>query len=257
VGNTIMTATSSLDPIYRVLRDSPLFHGLEKAVFDDIVGALKPEHWSRHTLVMTPEDTLRRFYVLLKGRAKVINQNPESGREITLFLLGPGDAFNIVSLLDGHRHEVSVETLDEVDVLSAPVEQWRKWMDSYPGLHRAMHQYVVWRMRTLSELASDLALYDTMTRLVHLILRYFDNSGGSSHPRANLIKDLPHDELAHMIGTVRVVVNRLLSELRHEGVVNTVGGELHICNLEKLLLKAEQHVRARKSDPAPEEQIQE
>ena len=119
-------------------------------------------------------------------------------------------------------------------------------MEVYPAFHHAMHRYIDWRMQQLSELASDLALYDTMTRLVHLILRYFDSNGEERHPRANLIKDLPHDELAHMIGTVRVVVNRLLSELRQEGLVNTVDGELHVCNLEKLLLKAEQHVRIRK-----------
>jgi len=131
--------------------------------------------------------------------------------------------------------------------MSAPVEQWLVWMEIYPVFHRAMHQ--------LSELASDLALYDTMTRLVHLILRYFNGKERGGLARMNLIKDLPHDELAHMIGTVRVVVNRLLGELHHEGLINTRGGELHVCELKKLLLKAEQHVRARGPARRPMEKI--
>lgn len=242
-----MLAESTLDPVSRVLRNSPLFHGLGKAVFNDIVGALKPDHWPHHCVVMTPQDTLKRFYVVLKGRVKVVKQSHATGREITLFLLGPGDGFNVVSLLDSQRHEVTVETLDEVETLSAPVAQWWEWMEAYPLFHRALHHYIDWRMQQLSELASDLALYDTMTRLVHLILRHFGNTGEARRPQLNLIKDLPHDELAHLIGTVRVVVNRLLSELRQEGIVNTTGGELQVCNLEKLLLKAEQHVSARGS----------
>ena len=230
------------ESLQKILRDSPLFHDLGPAVLDKIVTALKPEHWSRHRVAMSPADTMRYFYVIVKGRVKVTRQNPQTGREITLCLLGPGDGFNIVSLLDGHRHDVTVETLDEVEALSAPVEQWSEWLEADPTFHCAMHHYVNRQIGQLSQLASDLALYDTMTRLVHLILRYFSDKEGAPSPRKDLIKDLSHDELAHMIGTVRVVVNRLLSELRQEGLINTSGGELRVCDLEKLLLKAEQQV---------------
>ena len=58
-----------------------------------------------------------------------------------------------------------------------------------------------------------------------------------------------------MLGRVHVVVNRLLSELRQKGLINIMGGELYVCNLEKLLLKAEQHVRARGSARRPMEKI--
>jgi CRP/FNR family transcriptional regulator, cyclic AMP receptor protein len=239
-----MTAEKkSLNPAYLPLRASPLFKGLEEEAMCHIIDALKSEQWPKHRVVMTPEDTMHRFYLLVKGRVKVVNQNPKTGRMITLFLLGPGDGFNVISLLGGQRHELTVETLDDVEALSAPVEQWIKWLGTYPALHLAMHRYVISRLHELSELASDLALYDTMTRLVHLILRYFGDSDGDLPNRSNLIKDLPHAELAHMIGTVRVVVNRLLGELRDEGLINTGGGELHVKNLEKLLQKAEHYIQ--------------
>jgi len=232
------------DSIYRLLRDSPLFLSLDPEVIENILNALKLEQWPRHKMVMTPDDTQHRFYLLIKGRIKVMNQNPLTGRVITLFLLGPGDGFNIISLLGSERHELSVETLDEVEALSAPVEQWLVWMETHPIFHRAMHLYVDQRLHELSQLASDLALHDTMTRLIHLILRYFTDAGGEGYHHQNLIKNLPHEELAHMIGTVRVVVNRLLGELRDEGLIDTSRGEIHVKNLENLLLKAEQFVHS-------------
>ena len=240
-----MSAVNATSPAYRVLRNSPLFRELDEALFTSIITTLTPDHWPRHQLVMTPHDTLQRFYVLVSGRVKVVKQSQVTGREITLFLLGPGDGFNVVSLLDSQRHEVSVETLDDVEAVSAPLEQWWTWMEAYPAFHRTLHHYIDRCMQQLAELASDLALYDTMTRLVHLILRHFDENGKDRRPHANLIKDLPHDELAHMIGTVRVVLNRLLGELRRDGIIDTQGGELHVRNLEKLLSKAERHVRVR------------
>ena len=77
-----------------------------------------------------------------------------------------------------------------------------------------------------------------MTRLVHLISRYFNNSSYG----LNLIQNLPQEELAHMIGTVRPVVARLLGELKRDGLINTDGGEIHVRNLQRLLEKADDHL---------------
>ena len=228
----------------RVLSESPLFAGLEHSVLTEMVDTLSVVHWVPHAAVMTQAETLTRFYVLLRGRVKITRANARTGREVTLFLLGPGDGFSVVSLLDGQPHEVDAETLDPVDALSGPTALWNSWLDRYPAFRKAMRRYLLARMQEVSELAGDLALHDTMTRLVHLILRYFDGLDPKAPPRPNLIKDLSDEELAYMIGTVRVVMNRLLGELKREGVIDTRGGELHVRNLEKLLRKAEQRVRS-------------
>ena len=51
----------------------------------------------------------------------------------------------------------------------------------------------------------------------------------------NLIRNLLHEELAYMIGTVRVIVNRLLDECCNEGLIEISGGEIQVNNLENLL----------------------
>jgi hypothetical protein len=66
-------------------------------------------------------------------------------------------------------------------------------------------------IRTLEELASDLSLHDTATRLAKLILRHVDHE--NQPPELKLINDVSNKELASMIGSVRVVVNRHLTKL--------------------------------------------
>ena len=229
------------------LAKSPLFHGLDRRVLADIVPLLDVEQWSSRQVVMSPEATCKRFYVLLQGRVKVTRQNPGTGRELTLFLLGPGDGFNIVTLLDSERHEVIAVTLDPVIAVSAPIAAWHDWLDLYPSLRHAMRRYIDQHMRQLSELATDLALHDTMARLAHLILHNYEESRVNS--RRDLLHGLSHEELAHMIGTVRVVVNRLLKELREEGIIECQGGELHVLNLEKLLHRAERELDRTRPQP--------
>ncbi len=224
----------------RSLQDGSLFQGLDRQILDAMLPDLELRHWLPRQVVMTPEDMVREFCVLISGRVKITRQNFRTGRELTLSLLGAGDGFNVISLLDGKPHEVIAETLDPVTALCAPVARWQAWMDEYPAFLHAMRHYVERQMRELSELASDLALHDTMTRLSHLILHNFENQQ-TSH-RQNLLHGLSHEELAHLIGTVRVVVNRLLRELKAEGVIDCEGGELHVLNLKKLLDKAEGHL---------------
>ncbi|HEC15768.1 MAG TPA: Crp/Fnr family transcriptional regulator [Sedimenticola sp.] len=224
----------------RVLHDSPLFHGIDKQTLREILAKLHLKCWPRHSHVMEPSDTIRHFYVLLEGRIKVTRRHPETGRELTLFLLGPGNGFNVISLLDGRAHDVDTIALDDVKALSAPVERWHQWLEQYPPLRRALREFVGYRIKQLSELASELALDDTMGRLVHLLLRHFNGDRHTGHP--NLIRDLSQEELAHMIGSVRPVVARLLGELKREGIIDTTGGQLHVLDLQRLLEKAEKRM---------------
>jgi len=70
-------------------------------------------------------------------------------------------------------------------------------------------------------------------RLAHLLLRHFDVGEG------NLLRDLPQRELASLIGSVRIVVSRLLSQMRRQGIVQLRGGAVHSVDLKRLLAKAD------------------
>jgi len=223
---------------YKELTLLPLFSEIDRRTLLSMLPAMRREQWPRGYAFKDPEQTKHRFYLLLKGRVKIGRHHLDNGRELTLFLFGPGDVFNALNLIDGGVHNMEIYTLDEVEVLSVPTERWLAWMRQYTPLHKAIAALAASQIGRLSDLASELALDDTMTRLVHLISRYFNNSSYG----LNLIQNLPQEELAHMIGTVRPVVARLLGELKRDGLINTDGGEIHVRNLERLLDKADDHL---------------
>ncbi len=186
---------------------------------------------------MDSDDTLKFFYLIGEGRIKVYQYNPDNNREQTLYLLGPGDMFDVLVLLDGRRHDVMTEALDDVTVLELPIEKVREWLDKNPAFNRAFFPYIAKQMRHVEELAADLSLYDTSTRLMKLILRNLDLKNPVSH--LGLLQNLPHDEIASLIGTVRHVVNRHLQQLKREGILNVERKKLAVNDVEKLLQKVE------------------
>lgn len=226
--------------ILNVLQASELFGKLDRPVLEEMLTYFQRETWARKSIVMEPEQTVQKFYILIAGRAKVVRVNPTTAREFTIALLGPGDGFDVISLLDCKKHNVEVVALDPVEVISAPCCLIHDWIEKQPDFNKAFLPYLGKQLRTLTNLASDLALHDTGTRLVKLFLQHAVQDDPS--PKLKLIHDLSHEELAAMVGSVRAVVNRYLQTLKKEGVILIHRGNIELKNLHSLIEKIEQHL---------------
>ncbi len=223
------------------LKGSTLFGQLDEATLADILQRCRRETWKRRRHLPV-EETWQRFHILLSGRVRISRSNPETGRMITLFLLGPGDPFCTFSLLDGKPHDVMLETLDHVSLLSLPMEEARLWVGEHPKFNSALLPYLGEQMNTLADLAADLALHDTETRLARLILHHVDVPSvvKQKHISPRLINNLSNESLAEMIGSVRVVVNRQLQHWKQEGIIDTHRGYLMVEKLNDLTRRAKQ-----------------
>lgn len=94
-------------------------------------------------------------------------------------------------------------------------------------------------MRGLEELATDVSIHDTLSRLARLILRH---TNPDRPQKLQFIHDFSHEELAKMIGSVRAVVNRHMQGLKKEGIVETGRNHLAVKDMHRLLNKIEEHL---------------
>lgn len=227
-----------------MIKESPLFDGVEEQTVRGLEASLLEESWLKGHQIMGPSDSVESFRIVLEGRVKIVRSNSRDGRELTLWLLGPGDGFDIACLLDGRPHGITAWALDPVRTFVAPMSVWSGWLRSSRALRAATDRYIAGKLRELTELAGDLALHDTMTRLSHLLLRHFD-----AH-RLNLLDDLPQRELAAKIGSVRIVVSRTLAQMRRRGIVEVEGGTIRALDINRLLSMAEVDLPHRRSDTA-------
>jgi len=225
-------------PSIKVLQSATLFDGVDKQMMEEILEYFTPMTLPKKSIVHSWQ-TKESFFVIISGRVKISQINPETGREYIIFLLQGGDAFDIISLLDREEHEVVIEAVDELQLLKTSMDTARNWLDIHPEFNKNFLPYLGNRMRLLENSATDLALYDTMTRLARLILNYVNDKNQQEQERSiKLINDLSHEALAQMIGSVRKVINLNIQELKKEGIIDSVRGNLSVKNLQKLLEKA-------------------
>jgi len=243
------------DPVYyntckEVLSRSPLFAGLAEGLLDDMLSLFRRDTWLRG-VHLDPDICQERFFLLSEGRLEVMRINPQTGRSITLYILGPGDGIDVVTLLNTRPHELMAVVLDDIALISVPIGSARTWIDRHPEFNRNFLPYLGEQMRQMEDLATDLALHDTMTRLARLILRHIvpalpASDDGKYHLK--LIHDLNDEGLARMVGSVRQVVNRHLQRWRKQGILHKQKFHMEVAELEALQAcadEAKQHVEKR------------
>jgi len=222
------------------LRNCTLFRYVDEAALTDMLDTFHLETWARGR-TLPAEDVGDTFHVILCGRLQMAQINKETGRMVTLFFLGPGDCFDILQLLNGQPFEGMLEARDDLKLLSLPMKEAREWIATHPDFNRAFLAYLGKQMHILADLAGDLALHDTETRLAKLLLRHLDPDE-AGHNNITLINDLSHEVIAEMIGSVRTVVNRQLQHWRKKGIVSLDHGHIHVEKLEGLLARTHQHL---------------
>jgi len=224
---------------YEVLSKSSLFGGLEHEVIEGVLDECSEVTWKRGETI-DPEAGMESMYVIIQGRVKITQIDPESGRSVAPFLLKEGDIFDIFSLLDGKEHIVFPVPLDHVSLLSIPLQRAREWIEEHPEFNKAFLPYLGEMMRSLEAFGESLVFHDTTTRLANLILKHTDTCNDKEvHYPVKLINNLSHESLAEMIGSVRSVVSTQMHKLKEEGVIISRRGHLAVENLEKLVKKCE------------------
>lgn len=183
--------------------------------------------------IFSPDDLLEYFFIVLTGRIKISRIEFESGKEQTLKIMDRGDMYDVVTLLDGQLHDNILTALDEeTRILRFPMKIVRSWVYSSNGFNKMLFPYIAKQMRETEELATDLSLYSTSERLLKLIIKNIDHENPG---KLKLIHDLPHEEIAALIGTVRKVLNRHIQELKAKGLIDVERKNITLKNPDKLI----------------------
>jgi CRP/FNR family cyclic AMP-dependent transcriptional regulator len=188
--------------------------------------------FSKGELLFTPEEMCKEFFFVLDGRIKVSQVNSKDAKEQTLKILTRGDMYDVITLLDHKTHDNLLYALDEVKIIVFPIDIVRTWMHKNSDFNKLLFPYIANQFRDMEEQVLDLSFYEVSQRLSKLLVKNLNNE----HPgELNLIYNLPHEEIASLIGTTRKVLNRHLQVLKRDKVIDVNYKNIQIKDTQKLL----------------------
>ena len=166
-------------------------------------------------------------YLLCSGRVKVARVS-DQGREVTLYLVDPGQLFGEAALAEaGHLYGVMAETLEDSLVCAF---RRSDFLEAFHGAPEATLELlkVINDRRTLAEAKiADLVFLDVPKRLAKLLLRLYDRPNGK-HGEGLMTTKFTHQELANMIGSTRETTTLVLNEFKRQGSIEFMGRKIVI-----------------------------
>lgn len=205
---------------------------INQRLHEDVQRYGKVQDFSKGDMIYSPDDMKERFFFVISGRIKVYQVNFADAREQTLKILTTSDMYDPISLLDQKIHDNLIQALDDVKIIVFPIDIVREWMIRDSQFNQLLFPYIAQQFRDMEELALDLSFYDTSERLLKLISK---NIKSPLEHKLSLIHDLPHEELASLIGTVRKVLNRHIQKLKNDGIISVKRKNIEIKDTQKLI----------------------
>ena len=216
---------------YNLLKQNPLFKGCDEVALKSIAADTYFRSYKKGEIFLTGESTIYKISIVVNnGRMKIFTSNPVNFEEYTLYVLSRGDIFNIITLLDGKKDQLSAMALDDLEILHCNIDKSREWIKKYEIFNKELLKYLSLRLRLAQEYNISKTFYSIELRLAKLI---FQNIS-SDNNEINLINNLSHKEIAKMLGTTRAVVNRNLQQLKKSGLIELKYKKILIKKYEKL-----------------------
>lgn len=165
-------------------------------------------------------DPCRDLYILVAGRVKCFRASPEGREQILKIFERPGEIFCATSAFSTGSHIVTAEAMTEVSLYVIDVETMKRVALEQPAVALALVTAAGDQMRSLVDLADDLSLKTATTRVAKLLWERARAEGGRGDKPVRLRRaGLREDEIAALVGTVRVHVSRSLKALASMGAI--------------------------------------
>ena len=195
-----------------VLMSVPLFAALPQEQLSMLIKCVMLRQYPRGAPILQAGQLAQALYVMLSGRAKVFESRPD-GREVILSVMGPGDFFGEMALLDDLPCSAGVETLEPSELIRISKADFMQCLSADFSLTMRIVLALVKRLRHADRQIESLALMDVYGRVARALLDFAEPVGGNY-----VIAKAPSKmDLARMVGASREMVSRVIKELRESG----------------------------------------
>jgi CRP/FNR family transcriptional regulator, cyclic AMP receptor protein len=210
------------------LRRIPLLVQLSEEEIARVKNDLRLRQYARREVVLhkgAPGDSL---LFLLSGQLQVVDVT-EDGRAIGLRMLGPGDFFGEIAVINGSTRSASVVALTPVLVGFLPAATALHLFSHSPSVANQILRHLAQKVQRDSEFRAILSIQNTSRR----VYTFLDSFRKKTDESKYVIENLPtHQDIAIMINTSRETVTRAILTLVQQGIVEKEAHRLVIKDLD-------------------------
>jgi CRP/FNR family cyclic AMP-dependent transcriptional regulator len=204
-----------------ILKTVPLFASFPDEQLRTLVSVVTRRSAPRGAVIMAAGDPIDSLYIVISGRLKVMMGDAD-GKEVILSLIGPGEFFGEMGLIDDSPRSASVIAIEPCELLVVSKRAFKKCLNENIALAMAVMRVLVQRLRAADRKIGSLAMLDVYGRVARLLLDMSENVNGQKVVTRRLSKQ----DIARMVGASREMVSRVMKDLETSGYFEVRGSTI-------------------------------
>jgi CRP/FNR family cyclic AMP-dependent transcriptional regulator len=201
------------------LRTLPMFEMLDDSRLAPIVEVATLRRVERNTTVLKAGDHTDNLYLILSGALTVLISDGE-GREVILSMLGPGEFFGEMGVIDDHPRSATVKASEQSNLVVISKADFKRCLAENFDVSLYIMRRLVKRLRLADRKIKSLSLLDVYGRAARLLLDMAEDREG----RKVVAQRISRQDIARMIGASREMVSRVMRDLQLQGLIEEKDG---------------------------------
>jgi CRP/FNR family cyclic AMP-dependent transcriptional regulator len=211
-------------------RDS-LFRGLPNATLARIAALGLRRVYEEGAVIFMRGDPGDSLCGVVNGRVRISASRP-GGKELFLNIMGPGESFGEIALLDGMPRTATATAMTRTELTIIRRNQFLSLLRTEPQLAAHLIQLLCKRVRWTAQLMEDSALLGLPARIAKRLLSLASLQGRKTPDGIRLA--ISQDELAQFLGVSRQIVNQHLQAWKAHGWIQSSRGSITLGNVRSL-----------------------
>ncbi len=210
-----------------ILNSINIFSELSDKECSTLQKFFKPRNYLKNSMIILEEEYGDLVFVVQTGTIKITRVNDE-GKEVILALLGPGEIFGELAILDGEARSANALAQENCQLLAINKEDFLEILQNNFSVSYNLMCELAKRLRKSDQQIEALSLSDAEHRIGVSLLNLAEDMGVIRKGKVT-IQNLPfQQDIANMAGTSRETVSRVLKLLENKSMISKVGHTLVI-----------------------------
>jgi CRP-like cAMP-binding protein len=165
------------------------------------------------------------LYGVRRGRIR-ISGSSEAGRGMTLNILGSGDVFGEIALLDGGPRTAEARALEACELFALRRRDFMSFLEGDLSVTVSVIELLCERLRWMSDRVEESSLIPVEVRLARRVMMLAQDYGSDVQ--------ISQHELGQFIGVTRERVNRQLKKWKRDGLVSVSRSRIGLLDSRRL-----------------------
>jgi CRP/FNR family transcriptional regulator len=215
------------------LKSNKIFAGLPAREIDALATVAREDACRARDYVFMEGDSADWLCIIKSGRVRIVRHS-RAGKDVVLELLGPGEIFGGVAVIEKRPYPAAAQATEASVILKIPAAAAVALSERHPSVIRELALMIGRRLRAAHDSMKSLAGDPVEARLAATLLRLARRDGVRTEAGLTLPFHLTRQSLADMCGTTVETAIRVMSRWTRDGLIADEGARLVVTDAKSL-----------------------